>query len=84
MADVVRLRGDGPPIRHPGNPDPDVVATLEELLEMARAGEINGIAFAVHYFDDAANDRYVGECSSKTVGRLFGLMSRIARQIDNS
>lgn len=42
---VVSLDGD--PIAHSGNPDPDVVAKLEELLAAAKAGRLGIVAGAV-------------------------------------
>lgn len=84
MSEVVRLRGSSEPVRHPGNPDPDVVHRLEELLEMARAGELNGIAYALHYFDDASVSQYIGELSIKTVGALFSCATRLSRQVDDN
>lgn len=43
---VVPLFGMGP-CAAVGEPDPRVVAELEELLEAARRGEVHGVAFAV-------------------------------------
>lgn len=43
MAEVVGLFGDVPT---PGEPVPSCVAALEQWLEMARAGEIAGLALA--------------------------------------
>lgn len=55
---IVSLRGD--PISQPGVSIPAVVSSLEELLEMARSGEIKGIAIAVLHADDATSMRRVG------------------------
>lgn len=45
MTNVV-VMGGGP---QPGEPDPDVIAILERLLEQARAGNMRAIGYAAVY-----------------------------------
>lgn len=80
MSEVVRINGC--PVHHPGHPDENVINRLEELLEMAKAGEITGIAYAIRFFDQACGDSYIGELDTKTVGALFKIMSRLSRDLD--
>ena len=68
---VIGLRGSVP--KRMGIVDEDVVRQLEDLLERARAGELNGIAVAMHYGDGTSNRCFVGVASWSLVGRCFEL-----------
>lgn len=65
---VVSLRGD--PIVQPGEPVEAVITEIEELLEMARSGEIKGFAAAVLFTDDAVTMRRPGVLSRSIIGTL--------------
>lgn len=66
----------------PGNPDKAVVDQLEMLLAKAKDGQIAGLAYAITFYDGAGSNRYVGTIGRTVVGHLFGVMTRISRQID--
>jgi hypothetical protein len=71
MADapkVVALRGGE--IVQPGQPLPDLVALLEEVLEMARSGEIKGVALAMIHTDDCSSMRRCGVQTRGLIGCL--------------
>lgn len=57
MAEVATLFGGAPR----GQPDPDIIERIEELLEEAKAGEISGIAYAVHTPGDDKKTGWIGQ-----------------------
>lgn len=60
---------DGIEIKAPGTPRPDLIAEIEKLLEMARSGEIAGIAVALSWRD---------ECTSHVItGQRIGLIGEL-------
>jgi hypothetical protein len=65
---VVSLRGDK--VQNPGTPNAEVIEDIERLLEAARSGEINAIAYAVRYKDDLTSYRWVGIISRAMVGAI--------------
>lgn len=65
---VVSLKGA--PVAAPGTPNPDLVEDLEKLLDMARSGEINAIAYGVVYRDGLTSYRWVGRITRALVGSL--------------
>lgn len=68
MSNVVGLRGCAPCVKEP---NPDVVAQVEALLDLARAGEITGIQ-CVGVGPDALASLYrAGGVSYSAVGMLF-------------
>ena len=81
MSEVVRLR-DNSVMRHPGNPDADVIRELETLLERAKAGKIIGVAWAHCYFDGTSGGHFVGEATRSQVGQLFSIMTKLTRQLN--
>lgn len=83
MSEVVSFH-DGSKIAHPGEPDGSVVEELERLLEMARAGEVIGVAYSVEHFDGANNNRYVGRVSRKLLGGLMLVMHRLSNELNNA
>jgi hypothetical protein len=72
MSNVVGLRGGE--IRPLGEANPDVVAELERLLEMARSGEIKGTMIAVLHADDCVSGSRRGESSYRLTGLLMKLI----------
>jgi hypothetical protein len=82
VAKVVAL--DGRAYANPSDPDPLVIAEIEELLEKARAGEVTGIAWASYCFDGTGNNHFEGLVSRNTVGQLHSVMTRISRRIDEA
>ena len=80
---VVSLHG-GIHVGNPGEPDMSVVRMAEELLELARSGEINGLAVALNFTDRSSGTRHSGVVSRPQVGAMFSLMSRMSRIIDEA
>lgn len=80
MGEVRSLRGNHP-VRHPGNPDPSVVKALEDVLEMARSGEITGVAMTYAFFDGAPGLQWSGLVSWGMVGRLADLNQRMIEKL---
>ena len=79
---IVPLReGTFVPEKH-YEPQPEVIAELEELLAEARAGAVVGVAYATYYSNNTSNNRYVGFLSRSVVGGLFAVMSRVSRLLD--
>lgn len=81
MSNVVSL--NGAPVENVRAPDPEVIKELRWLLAAAEAGEVNGIAYAVHYFDGTSGNRWVGHLTRREVGALFGVMTRLSSNIDD-
>lgn len=65
---VVSLRGGE--IKVPYEPRPAVIETLEELLEMARSGEVVGIAAVCVHGDEATTFRLCGQRSRAMLGTV--------------
>lgn len=72
---VVSLTGD--PIVAPGTPRPELIADLERVLEMAKAGEIEGIAYAVQHADGCTNFYRIGRLTRAVIGALSILQTSI-------
>lgn len=51
-------------------PIPGVIEQAERLLDMARAGEIVGLASAYTYHDGASGQGWVGKVNRSTIGAL--------------
>ncbi|MDP3940087.1 MAG: hypothetical protein Q8R92_18370 [Deltaproteobacteria bacterium] len=79
MSKVVSLRGD--PIASPGQPNQDVIAAAEKILELAQSGEIGGLTYALDFVDNSTGAAMVGDTSRGTVGRLFGLATEISMRL---
>ena len=62
-----------------GEPDDNLVASLERVLEKARSGEIQGFAGVAIYRDLAYGDIFMGPAarSAQTVGGLTKLIHKI-------
>lgn len=68
MSQIVTIKGD--PVRDPRTPDPDVIAMARELLEMAEAGEIDGLVAVASTFDQATWAMRKGRVTYAQIGRL--------------
>jgi hypothetical protein len=60
--DNVRSMFGGPPMVK--EPNAETIDALEELLQMAMAGEIIGVAFVYHFFDGTAAWSHGGQIGS--------------------
>lgn len=58
---VVAFKGSIPP----GQPNPDMVETLEGLLEQAKSGELRGIAYATIRTGDVTGTGWEGSDGSR-------------------
>lgn len=79
MTKVVGIRGNVPVPSQMGVVDENVVKQLEDLLARAKAGEMNGIAVAMHYNDNTSTRCYSGEITWSVVGRLFELQNELLK-----
>jgi len=79
---VVGLRGRD--IHDGRSPVSDVVSLCEELLEMARAGEIIGLSAAWLFSDNATHKRATGHVSLAMVGRIEQMKTDVLRTIEAS
>lgn len=77
MSEIVAFKS-GAPVAHPGSPDAEVIAQLRELLTMAEAGEIVGIAWAASHFDRASTNGNSGVASRSMLGSLHMLAHHLA------
>lgn len=75
MSNIVGLRGEA--IRPPGEVNPEVVALAEELLELARSGEINALQAVFIHADETVGARQRGGANY----RLVGMLTRIIHDI---
>ena len=68
MADekIVSLKGD--PIIPKGTVRPDLISDLEQLVEMAKNGQIDGIACALLFSDDCTSYRLKGRANRALIG----------------
>jgi hypothetical protein len=71
LTKVVSMRGTVLPT--PGEPVPEVVETIERILEMARAGEIKGIGYCLEHADSSVSADLKGEVGYKLLGKTIYL-----------
>jgi hypothetical protein len=77
---VVSLRGEA--YSQPGEPNPSVIKQLESLLELARNGQINGVAFVSHWSDlSGIGHCQAGHVSYSMVGKLELLKSQMLKTL---
>lgn len=79
---IVSIR-DNTPVANPSEPDQLVIEEIERLLELARAGEIIGIAWGALHYDGIGTNHFEGRVSRNTVGQLVSVTTRISLRIDN-
>lgn len=77
---VVSLRGE--PIRPPGEVNPEVVAIAEEILEMARGGEIHTLTAVFTHADECVGCRQRGTGNYRLVGMLMKVVHDILAGMD--
>jgi hypothetical protein len=77
---VVGLRGRA--VVDGREPRADVVELAERIAEMARSGEIVGLAATWGFADDSTGARLRGIVGYSTVGRLEGLKADILRDLE--
>lgn len=75
MSNIVGLRGEQ--IRPPGEVNPEVVALAEELLALARGGEIHTLSAVFIHADETVGSRQRGVSNY----RLVGMMTKIIHDI---
>ena len=82
-SNVIGLYGNTP--RQPNTANEEVVKQLEKLLEMAKSGEICGVASAIIYNDEAytTNRLFSGSVSYGEVGRLVELQQFLLEELKN-
>lgn len=79
---VVSLNGEA--IFAPGVPHEDVVSMLEEMLDLARRGEIHGIHMVLVHDDGVPRKATVGRCNYAAVGCLSSLQAVLLEEgLDN-
>jgi len=79
MGDIVGIFGA--PVPEAGKPSPALVARLEELLEQARSGEIQGLAGAALFRDGATVVVSAGLANRTLVGTLAIAQTRVVQDI---
>lgn len=78
QSDVVSLHGN--PIFVRGVPRPDVVEMLEEVLELARRGEIHGAHMVLVHDDGVARKAMVGRCNYAAIGCIAVLSAALIEE----
>ena len=85
MADrpkVVDLKNRAVDLPNPGEPHPELVERLEKLLEMARSGELTGMAFVYQYRDEGFSWGCAGTFArAKIVGALHAIAFDLTRRL---
>ena len=64
-----------------GEPVPAVIEQLEWILDRAKAGEITGVAIALHFRDNCTNRAFCGVLSYSLVGRLSELQGLLLKSL---
>ena len=72
---------DGGVVIDTRTPDADVISCLKALLERAEAGELNGIACVVRYYDRSHGWERQGLVSVAMVGELEMLKARVIKAL---
>lgn len=80
MSNIVGLRGEE--IRPPGEVNLEVVALAEELLELARSGEISTLIAVFVHADECVGARKRGTGSYRIVGMMTKLIHDICASMD--
>jgi hypothetical protein len=75
MSNIVGLRGDE--FLAPGIAHPETAKLAEEILEMARSGEIQGLTAILSHHDAVVSARRTGRISYA----LLGIMASVAHDI---
>ena len=80
MSKVVSLSGEE--VIPPGKPIESVVALAEEMLEKARAGEVQGLFLAANHGDGTYSHRMAGKANGGTVGYIERLKYCVCRELE--
>ncbi len=81
MSNVKALFGNEVPQAR--EPKPDLIEALEELLEMARSGEVQGVAWAALHADRLASWRVAGApVCYPTIGALAAMQTALCEQVN--
>lgn len=77
MSNIVNLRGEVP--ASAGEPQPDLIEALEDLLERARSGEVQGVSMAYIYRDMAVSHGAYGQTNAVALlGALYRELQTLA------
>lgn len=79
---ILSLRGHAIP--QPNEPNAQVVASLERLLEQARSGEVFGVAWVMTWPDGAVGRQRVGGISVSMLGECALLQSDLVNLLTRS
>lgn len=60
MTEIIHLVSKTSEIAKPGEPDPEIVERLEQLLELAKAGELTAIAYTCCHVDQTFGTGWIG------------------------
>ena len=81
MSTVVGLRGIAPPSGH--EPHPELIKRLEELLTMARSGQLRGIAAVTLTANDGMGTEWDGDGDNRMLlSGVTYLGYRLAKNLD--
>ena len=70
MSDKIISLRTGASVCAPGEVNAEAVAEIEQLLERARSGDVQGIAIAYVHGDGATNCTYGGGVNFRPVGKM--------------
>lgn len=84
MADGNVVSLNGQQIVPPGTVRPELVTELKKLLAMAESGEIDGIAYAATYYDDATGSDQVGRVTRSMLGSIELLKHLMCKEINDA
>ena len=76
MSKVVAMRGG--PVVAEATPNAPVISLLEEYLERARSGDVQGVVFASLHSDDLCSYSCAG-----AIGGSYGLVGAVTMALDN-
>ena len=79
---VVSLAGQ--PIYSRGVPQPEVIEVLEQILELARLGEIHGVHAVLVHDDGVVRRAQIGRCNYAAIGCLAALSITMIEERDDS
>lgn len=80
MSDKIISLRTGASVCAPGEVNAEAVAEIEQLLERARSGDVQGIAIAYVHGDGATNCTYGGVINFSLVGKLVQLTNYLAAE----
>jgi len=81
VSNIVSLKGEE--ITPLGEPVPEVVERVEDILERAQSGNVRGLLIVELCADETCNSYYAGEINNRMMGTFERLKYRVFKALDD-